>query len=69
MGCSPVLVAGWLLRVTHSRVISGCLTRGLLTACYRSGFSLWGLALGYAVTDSGDVRSPSDRSVAVGVPY
>ncbi|MGR9884609.1 hypothetical protein ACUOGW_23820, partial [Escherichia coli] len=31
--------------------------------------ALGSLALGYAVTDSGDVRSPSDRSVAVGVPY
>lgn len=45
MGCSPVLVAGWLLRVTHSRVISGCLTRGLLTAYSRSGFSRSGLSL------------------------
>nr|UWM20636.1 hypothetical protein [Escherichia coli] len=41
--CNSALVAGWLLRVTHSWAISGCLTRGLLTAYSRSGFSRSGL--------------------------
>lgn len=47
----------------------GLLIAGLSPGALLVGYSLPTLALGYAVTDSGDVRSPSDRSVAVGVPY
>ena len=77
IGCSPVLVAGWLLRVTHSWAISGCLTRGLLTAYSRSGFSRSGLLSPLslpspplwctAVTDTKGVKAAFDRSVTVGV--
>ena len=72
-----MLVAGWLLRVTHSWAISGCLTRGLLTAYSRSGFSRSGLLSPLslpspplwctAVTDTKGVKAAFDRSVTVGV--
>ena len=78
-----MLVAGWLLRVTHSWAISGCLTRGLLTAYSRSGFSRSGFSRSglfspltlsllpslwvTAVTDTKGVKAAFDRSVTVGV--
>lgn len=66
IGCSPVLVAGWLLRVTHSWAISGCLTRGLLTAYSRSGLSLWVVSsLGYPCPCLSPPSLPSLRVTAV----
>ncbi|MCZ5082496.1 hypothetical protein O5826_25150, partial [Escherichia coli] len=59
----------WWLAGYLGLLIAGLSPGALLVGYSLPTLALGSLALGYAVTDSGDVRSPSDRSVAVGVHY
>lgn len=68
-GYSWVVLLCWWLAGCSGLLIAGLSPGALLVGYSLPTLALGSLALGYAVTDSGDVRSPSDRSVAIGVHY